>query len=652
MKILIVDDRKENLLALEAVLTSPDYQLMFASSGEEALRCLLKDDFAVIILDVQMPGMDGFETARLIRARKRHEGTPIIFITAIYQSAENIKQGYSLGAIDYLFKPFNPEMLKFKIEAFVKLHFNKKQIKLQNELLQQHAIKLEALNESLEQTTSDLRKAEALARVIGETSIDSVITMDASGSVIRSNPAITAMFGYEQEELQGQHVSILFPKDYVDFLNENALVMSKRRKIQDAVAIHKNGMTFPVEIQIGRSSIEGQQIIVWSIRDITERKQLEKERGDRCKTLERLVQERTCELFQTNEKLREEILQRNKVGKKLIETNLRITNILESITDIFFALDFEWRFIIVNKVAEKYWQKDRKELIGRIIWEVFPELIPKFQPFLQRSMNTREAVHFEFKAQHSNAPYEVHVYPSEEGLSVYCQDISERRMFEKEMARLDRLNLVGQMAAGIGHEVRNPMTTIRGFLQLLGAKEELKQCKGYFELMIEELDRANSIISEFLSLAKNKTVDLKPLSLNSLIENLFPLIQAGAMLSDKNIIIELQDIEVLYLDEKEIRQLILNLVRNGMEAMPGSGTLTIRTFSDGGEVVLSVQDEGTGIKAGIIEKVGTPFFTTKEDGTGLGLATCHSIAARHNANIEIDTGESGTTFFVRFKSHK
>jgi len=650
MKILIVDDRRENLLALEAVLKSPDYELVFATSGEEALKCLLKDNFAVILLDVQMPGMDGFETAKLIRTRKRNENTPIIFITAIYQSKENIAQGYSLGAIDYLFKPINPDMLKFKIEAFVKIHSHKKQIKLQNELLTKHAIELETLNKSLKETTSELRKAEALARIIGETSLDTVITIDELGRVITSNPALTTMFGYEQEELDGQHVSILFPNDSISFLSiKNHLIMNGKSKILDVRAMQKNGAIFPVEIQIGVAYIGKRRILVCSIRDITERKQLEKERRDRYQTLEKLVQERTRELFQTNERLKEEIIERKKIAKELRETGLRLNNILESIADVFYTLNHQWQFIFVNREAEKYWLKGRDELIGQKIWDVFPDAFSKFHPLFKKAMSTKEAAHFEIKGRYCNIPYEVHAYPSEEGLSVYYHDISERRMFEREMARLDRLNLVGQMAAGIGHEVRNPMTTVRGFLQLLGGKEEFKQSKDYFELMIEELDRAKSIISEFLSLAKTKTVDLKPLILNSLIENLFPLIQADAMVSDKNIKIELRDIEILSLNEKEIRQLILNLVRNGMEAMSVSGTLTIQTFMDGEEVVLAVRDQGSGFKAENLEKAGTPFFTTKENGTGLGLATCYSIAARHNAKIQIDTGESGTTFFVRFK---
>jgi two-component system, sporulation sensor kinase E len=648
MKILLVDDRRENLIALEAVLKSQDYHLVFANSGEEALKCLLKTDFAVILLDVQMPGMDGFETARLIRERRRSKDTPIIFITAIHQSMENILEGYSLGAIDYLFKPFHPQALKFKVEAFVKLHFNRREIKRQNEMLTRKAIELEEMNQSLELMTADLKKAEALARVIGETSTDTVITLDGAGNILDANPALKEMFGYDCEELKGQYLSKLFTQESFPVI-KNAHVKNKCNKTLDATAIRKEGLTFPVEVQIGVTSIVEQRIHVCTIRDITERIQLEKERKNRYKTLEKQVQERTCELFLANEKLGEEISERKKTEQKLIKSSRKIANILESITDVFFTLNHQWHFIFMNGEAEKYWRKGRGELIGRSIWDLFPDSLPDYYPLFMQAMNRREASHFEIIGLDAKVPYEVHVYPSEEGLSVYFHDISERKMFEKEISSLDRLNLVGQMAAGIGHEIRNPMTTVRGFLQLMGEKEEFLNSKGYFELMIEELDRANAIISDFLSLAKNKTVDLRPLSLNSLIENLAPLVQSDVMVSDHEFVMELQETKVLALDEKEIRQLILNLVRNGLEAMIKGGTLTIRTFMDGDEAVLSVNDQGSGISAEDLEKIGTPFFTTKENGTGLGLATCFSICARHNATLQIDTCPEGTTFFIRFK---
>lgn len=232
---------------------------------------------------------------------------------------------------------------------------------------------------------------------------------------------------------------------------------------------------------------------------------------------------------------------------------------------------------------------------------------------------------------------------------VNVTDITERKQMAKEMARLERLNLVGEMAIGIGHEIRNPMTTVKGFLQLLMTRAEYFKDRDYFELMVSELDRANSIITEFLSLAKDKAVKLRPQNLNHIIQALSPLITSDGMVTDQCIRFELWDIPDIDLDGKEIRQLILNLVRNGFEAMSPGGALTIKTYLDSGEVVLAVKDGGKGIAPEILEKIGTPFFTTKDTGTGLGLAVCYSIAARNNARIEIETGPEGTTFFVRFK---
>jgi len=118
-KILLVDDRPENLLALEAILSSLNQTLVRASSGEEALRALLKDEFALILLDVQMPGMDGFETAAQIKARARTKDVPIIFLTAVDTEEHNAYRGYAAGGADYITKPFDPWVLRAKVQVFV-----------------------------------------------------------------------------------------------------------------------------------------------------------------------------------------------------------------------------------------------------------------------------------------------------------------------------------------------------------------------------------------------------------------------------------------------------------------------------------------------------------------------------------------------------
>ncbi|MEV1011728.1 response regulator [Streptomyces sp. NPDC049881] len=134
-KILLVDDRPENLLALEAILSALDQTLVRASSGEEALKALLTEDFAVILLDVQMPGMDGFETAAHIKRRERTRDIPIIFLTAINHGPHHTFRGYAAGAVDYISKPFDPWVLRAKVSVFVDLHMKNVQLREQAALL-------------------------------------------------------------------------------------------------------------------------------------------------------------------------------------------------------------------------------------------------------------------------------------------------------------------------------------------------------------------------------------------------------------------------------------------------------------------------------------------------------------------------------------
>src|SRR5215831_14772461 len=133
--ILIVDDRPDKLLALHAILSSLEQNIVQARSGKDALRLLLKQDFAVILMDVSMPTMDGFETASLIRQRPRSEHTPIIFVTSIGNTENHISRGYSLGAVDYLLTPIVPEVLRAKVSVFVELHRQTELGKLQAEQL-------------------------------------------------------------------------------------------------------------------------------------------------------------------------------------------------------------------------------------------------------------------------------------------------------------------------------------------------------------------------------------------------------------------------------------------------------------------------------------------------------------------------------------
>ncbi|HTE18726.1 MAG TPA: response regulator, partial [Armatimonadota bacterium] len=150
VNVLLVDDRPENLVALESVLSDLGQNLITATSGREALKRLLSDEFAVILLDVQMPGMDGFETATLIRSREKSQHVPIVFLTAINKSDVHVSRGYSVGGVDYVFKPFDPDVLKAKVSAFVELAKTNRELKAEVVRRQRAEEEVRTLNEGLE----------------------------------------------------------------------------------------------------------------------------------------------------------------------------------------------------------------------------------------------------------------------------------------------------------------------------------------------------------------------------------------------------------------------------------------------------------------------------------------------------------------------
>lgn len=235
------------------------------------------------------------------------------------------------------------------------------------------------------------------------------------------------------------------------------------------------------------------------------------------------------------------------------------------------------------------------------------------------------------------------------GAVLVIQDITELERFRTELGNMEGLSLVGQMAASITHEIRNPMAVVRGFLQLMNEKSP-SSLDHYYRIVMDELDRANGIINDFLSLAQNRISEKEDCNLHKVIYDLSPLLWADANLRGQTIELELEEnIPNLRLNSKEIKQLILNLARNGMEAMNVNGQLTIQTKVKLNSVELIIKDTGSGIPKNKLDKLFVPFFTTKEQGTGLGLVLCLSIVEHHNGKITVQSEEGkGTTFVIEF----
>jgi PAS domain S-box-containing protein len=270
--ILLVDDRADKLLALEAILQSLGQNLVRAFSGKDALRCLLHQDFAVILLDVSMPGMDGFETAALIRQRLSSEHTPIIFVTSIGTSENHVSRGYSLGAVDYLLTPIVPEILRSKVSVFVELHKQNELIKRQSEQLRRAE---EARHQRELAEVADRLETETRRNRFFTLAIDLLGVADFDGRLLQANPAWHRVLGYEPDELK--NVSGL---DLIHAEERSAMV-EKMETLRKGAAIadfegrywHKNGSWR--WLQWSATPFPSERMIYIFGRDITARKQAE-----------------------------------------------------------------------------------------------------------------------------------------------------------------------------------------------------------------------------------------------------------------------------------------------------------------------------------------------------------------------------------------
>lgn len=283
VKLLLVDDDRDNLLALQAVLDPLSEDLLLAQSGTDALRLCLEHDFAAILLDVRMPEMDGFETAELIRARKRSRQTPILFLTA-YRSDEQLFRGYDLGAVDFLFKPIVPEVLQSKVAVFVELCRSEQMLRRQTEAL---------------------ARTEQKFRAVLEAAPDAMVITGEDGSIRLANSRTDTLFGYSRVELLDLNIRNLIP-DWESPGHPEEDAQAKTPPVEARLTgLHQDGSSFPVEIT--RSPFESDEglLITTAIRDATDQVKAEERIRRINAELERRVAERTVELTRSNEALRQ-----------------------------------------------------------------------------------------------------------------------------------------------------------------------------------------------------------------------------------------------------------------------------------------------------------------------------------------------------------
>lgn len=341
----------------------------------------------------------------------------------------------------------------------------------------------------------------------------------------------------------------------------------------------------------------------------------------------------------------------------------RLVRTLESITDVFCAFDHEWRFIYVNAQGEKLVGRNREELIGEVVWDVFPEARDTiFEREYRRAMETGRPVHFVAQFEPLEAWLENSAYPSDDGLAVYARDITHQRRTEEQLRQAQRLESIGQLTGGLAHDFNNLLTVVIGNAELLAERSaEQPELHQLARIIGNAAERGSELTRRLLAFARKQTLEPRPIDVNRLVADMEPLLRRAL---GEYIELEFTRSAGLWpamIDPGQLEDALLNLAINARDAMPEGGELTIETYNAhiddeyaadiqdlprGQYVAIAVSDTGTGIPEADQERVFEPFFTTKkkEKGTGLGLAMVYGFVRQSGGHVRLYSEEDqGTT---------
>ena len=231
--------------------------------------------------------------------------------------------------------------------------------------------------------------------------------------------------------------------------------------------------------------------------------------------------------------------------------------------------------------------------------------------------------------------------------------VDQHLKIQKELQRAEKLNVISQLAASVAHEVRNPMTTVKGFLQLMGSDSHVHSShKDYIEISLRELNHAQSIINDYLSLAKPNTEGFSSINVSNEVTNAISLITSYSNINNIRIESSIQDSLYMNGNKDELKQILVNIIKNGIEAIGHKGLLTVNAYLNNlGEIIIEIIDTGTGMTKEQINKVGTPFYSTKDKGTGVGLTISYQLVHSMKGKVELESEPGkGTKFTITFQA--
>jgi len=627
LKILLVDDDPKNLVALESLLQAEGRELILARSGADALRRVLDDDFALILLDVRMPGIDGFETAELIRARERTADTPIIFLTAAAGEFPTVR-GYSLGAVDYIIKPIDPDVLRYKVSVLVDLYRKTAETKAQ--------------------AAEIARTNEFLSSVLEGVTEHAVAALDREGRVQTWNEGARRIYGYPAEVMVGGTASVLAALRADQPSLRSLLEQVDRHGKVEVELEHLNayGHRFPAIVHITqRSDQTGAPAgYVFVSRDLTARRQAEEARV-------LLVAERAARA-------------------EAESAQYRLQQILNVLPVTVLVTDAGGRLLMANAVSEAL--LGSVEIGVKLGQDTLELLLPEGESGegadlpIERVLRTGAPVRSEQFVVRTRAGRDTPVLVSasavleDDGAVVAgvmtMEDITALKEFDRQK---------DDFLAAVAHDLRNPLMIVAGSAQLLqrrarqltGPDSEIEVFVDLARSMIRTTRRAASIVDELLDLTRMQMQ--RPILLDRSFFDLSALVQDAvdelARTTDRHEIHYTGASAFGWWDRGRLHRVVSNLVENAVKYSPDGGVVEVRVTAvdDGAWAELSIVDSGIGIPPDELPSIFKKFYRASNvdgsiDGSGIGLTVAQQITEAHGGALSIESTQGrGTTVSMR-----
>src|SRR5919199_4298703 len=599
--ILVVDDTPINLEVLLDLLEDSDFKVVVAEDGESAMEMAEYAPPSLILLDVLMPGIDGFETCRRLKSNKVTQDIPVIFMTALTEKVDKVK-GLNLGAVDYITKPLEHEEVLARVNIHLRLRHLTKRLTEQNERLQEEISERKRAQEEREEAFTALRQSEARFRRLVESNIIGIICTNLNGTITDANDAFLQMVGYDRSQLLKGDLrwDEMTPLEYRG-LDEKAIAELSTSRVctpYEKEFMRSDGTRIP--IMIGAVLLEeSQHSAVGFVLDLSDRKIAE-------------------------QKIREQAA------------------LLDITTDAILVQDLNKQIRFWNEGAERLYGWKAQEVIGKDVHEVLyrrktlDQLEESWKSLTECGSWQSELYQFTKEGKEIIVASRWTLVRDEHGqpksILTVNTDITEKKQLEAQFLRTQRMDSLGTLASGIAHDLNNALTPIMMAAQLLECKVPDEQSQQWLSILETNVKRAADLVKQVLLFSRGVAGKHTPLEVGYLIKEIEKIVkQTFSRAIEIRSELPTQNLWTISGDLTQLHQVLMNLCVNARDAMPDGGTLQIsaRNFwvdahyaqmnieaKVGPYIVITVSDTGTGISKEIIDRVFEPFFTTKELGKG------------------------------------